>query len=243
MALFTDGAITSIEELSGYDTQLLTVSNLEGIDVSRKLALAQEELSVEVTGLLGRAAAHAALEQVAVTPSVKLWHVYRTLEMVYRDAFHSQLNDRYAGKRDEYRGLAQWAYSQVLQGGLGIAADPVARATPPQVAPAAGSLDEGTYYVAVAWTNAAGEEGDCSTATEIQAASSSFGVQTLAPNGVHGWNVYCGAEPAAMTLQNSTPLAPGETWRQPALSTTRRAAGKGQEPTYWLPVPRIIQRG
>src|SRR4051794_23807345 len=152
MALFTDGAITSIEELSGYDTQLLTVATVEGIDVSRKLLLAQEELSVEVTGLLGRQSVAPALEQVVVTTAVKLWHAYRTLEMVYRDAYHSQLNDRYAGKRDEYRTLAQWAYRQVLQGGLGVAADPVARATPPQVIPAGGNLGDGTYYVSVAWT-------------------------------------------------------------------------------------------
>jgi hypothetical protein len=35
MALFTDGTITSIEELAGHDTQLLAVANVEGIDVSR----------------------------------------------------------------------------------------------------------------------------------------------------------------------------------------------------------------
>lgn len=50
MALFTDGAFTSIEELKGHDTQLLNVATTEGIDVTRKLALAQEELSVEVSG-------------------------------------------------------------------------------------------------------------------------------------------------------------------------------------------------
>ena len=98
MALFTDGAITSIEELSGHDTQLLTVATVEGIDVSRKLALAQDEIAVEVASLLGRQAAPPALEQVVVTPAMKLWHAYRTLEMVYRDAYHSQLNDRYGGQ-------------------------------------------------------------------------------------------------------------------------------------------------
>ena len=114
MALFTDGAISSIEDLTGHDTQLLNVANVEGIDVTRKLALAQEELGVEVAGLLGRRCYRAtgappAIEQVVVTPPLKLWHVFRTLEMVYRDAYHSQLNDRYAGKRDEYREMAKWA--------------------------------------------------------------------------------------------------------------------------------------
>ena len=40
--------------------------------------------------------------QVVVTPPLKLWHTFRTLEMVYGDAYNSQLNDRYAGKRDEF---------------------------------------------------------------------------------------------------------------------------------------------
>ena len=243
MALFTDGAITSIEELAAHDTQLLTVANGEGIDVSRKLTLAQDEISVEVAGLLERHSAPPALEQVVVTPAVKLWHAYRTLELVYRDAYHSQLNDRFAGKRDEYRTLAEWAYNHVIQGGLGIAAEPMERATPPEVVAAAGSLDDGTYYVSAAWTNSAGEEGACSTPTEIRTSNSSFAVRTAAPARVRGWNVYCGSDPQAMVLQNPTPLAPGEAWIQPALSGTGRAAGKGQEPTYRFPVPRILQRG
>jgi len=159
MALFTDGAISSIEELAGHDTQLLTVASVEGIDVSRKIALAQEEISVEVTGLLGRHSAPPALQQVVVTAAIKLWHAYRTLELVYRDAYHSQLNDRYAGKRDEYQTLVHWAYNHVIQSGLGIAADPVRRASPPQVMPSAGILEEGTYYVSVAWINGSGDEG------------------------------------------------------------------------------------
>jgi len=243
MALFTDGAISSIEELAGHDSQLLTVANVEGIDVSRKLVLAQEELAVEVTGLLGRHAAPPALEQVVVTPAIKLWHAYRTLELVYRDAFHSQLNDRYGSKRDEFRTLAQWAYNHVIQSGLGIAADPVHRAAAPEVVPAAGSLDDGTYYVSVAWTNGSGDEGACSTPTEIRTSGGSFAVRTTAPAGVHGWNVYCGSDTASMTLQNAAPLAPDATWTQPALSVNGRMAGTGQEPGYRLPVPRMLQRG
>jgi hypothetical protein len=114
MALFTDGAITSIEDLRGHDTQLLNVATVEGIDVTRKLALAQEELWVEVAGMLGRLNAPPAIRQVVVTPPLKLWHIFRTLEMVYADAYNSQLNDRYGGRRDEYHEKAKWAYNKVL---------------------------------------------------------------------------------------------------------------------------------
>jgi hypothetical protein len=250
MALFTDGAIASIEELRGHDTQLLNVATVEGIDVTRKLALAQEELGVEVAGLLGQTmltgqlSAPPAIGQVVVTPPLKLWHIFRTLEMFYRDAYNSQLNDRYAGKRDEYHEMAKWAREQVVQSGLGISADPVARAATPDVRPAAGRLADGTYYIAAAWTNSAGEEGASSIPTMIQVSGSSFAVQTTAPSNVKGWQVYCGTDPATMTLQNASTLAPGQTWVQPdTLSSTGRLAGSGQTATFRLPVPRTIQRG
>jgi len=250
MALFTDGAVTSIEDLRGHDTQLLNVATVEGIDVTRKLALAHEELCVEVAGLLGRLGlpgqpiAPAAIEQVVVTPPLKLWHIFRTLEMVYGDAYNSQLNDRYAGKRDEYHGRVKWAYDQVIQGGLGIVTNPMEQATTPAVQPSAGGLADGIYYVAIAWTNAAGEEGACSIPATIQVSGSSFTAQTAAPPNVKGWNVYCGTSPATMTIQNAPALAVGQTWVQPdTLSTTGRLAGSGQTPTYRLPVPRTIPRG
>jgi hypothetical protein len=250
MALFTDGAISSIEDLRGYDTQLLNVATVEGIDVTRKLALAQEEISLEVAGLLGSTGqlgwlyAPPVIEQVVVTPPLKLWHIFRTLEMVYRDAYNSQLNDRYAGKRDEYHEMVKWAYEQVIQGGLGIATDPVPQAATPEVAQAAGGLADGGYYVAVAWTNSAGEEGGSSIPATIQVSGSSFAVQTTAPANVKGWNVYCGTDTATMTMQNGQPLAPRQTWVQPdTLTTTGRLAGTGQSPSYRLPVPRTIQRG
>src|SRR5450759_673547 len=147
MALFTDGAVTSIEDLRGHDTQLLNVATVEGIDVTRKLALAQEELSIEVAGLLdqmktppgiyevagllGGLNAPPAVQQVVVTPPLKLWHIFRTLEMVYQDAYNSQLNDRYAGRRDEYHEMVKWAYNQVIQSGMGIATNPVEQAATP----------------------------------------------------------------------------------------------------------------
>ena len=87
--------------------------------MTRKLALAQEELGLELETLLsqlrtplllGGLNAPPAVDQVVVTPPLKLWHTFRTLEMVYGDAYNSQLNDRYAGKRDQFHERAKWAY-------------------------------------------------------------------------------------------------------------------------------------
>jgi hypothetical protein len=250
MALFTDGAVTGIEDLRGHDSQLLNVATVEGIDVTRKLALAQEELTVEVVGLLEQMKMPvgiyevATIRQVVVTPPLKLWHIFRTLEMVYGDAYNSQLNDRYGGKRDEYREMVKWAYNKLRQSGLGMVMNPVEQAATPAINPSAGGLADGSYYAAVAWTNAAGEEGASSTPAMIQVSGSSFAVQTTAPANVKGWNVYCGTSPTTMTKQNPATLALGQTWVQAdTLSTTGRLAGNGQKPTYRLAVPRAIQRG
>src|SRR5690349_21619073 len=121
MALFTDGPASTIEDLTAQDSQLLDVAQVEGIDLTRKLALAQEEAALEIEGLLETLRpVDAALwaptsmgpANVVVTPALKAWHTFRTLEAVYRDAYHSQLNDRYAAKRDEFRERAKWAYEK-----------------------------------------------------------------------------------------------------------------------------------
>jgi hypothetical protein len=247
MALFTDGDVSSIEDLRGYDTQLLDVANTEGIDVTRKLKLAQDEIAAEITAMLARRAwfkAPVDPGRVVVTPPLKLWHMFLSLELVYRDAYRSQVNDRYAGKRDEFHGMVKWAWDKLIEIGLGLLDDPVARAATPHVLPAAGGLD-GTYYVAAAWTNAAGAEGSSSIPATIDIAGGSFAVQTGGgPANAKGWNIYAGTSPTTLTRQNDRPLAPGETWLQPsAISTSGPPASCGQAPDYLLPVPRTIQRG
>lgn len=167
MALFTDGPPCSIEDLSAQDSQLLNVANVEGIDVTQKLELAHEELSLELYSLLTRMGyvgqlsylqPKPNLDTVAVTPPLKLWHACHSLEMVYADAYNSQLNDRYAGKRDEYHQRASWAYDKLVQNGLGIVQLPMARAATPVVTTAAGTIPDGTYYVTMAWVNLAGKK-------------------------------------------------------------------------------------
>lgn len=251
MALFTDGEVSSIEDLQGYDTQLLEVANIEGIDVTRKLIQAQTEIAAEVATLLARRLRLTSFyfpppsESVVVTAPLKLWHTFLALELVYRDAHYSQLNDRYAGKRDEFHDRVKWAYDKVIQTGLGIATDAVPRALSPNVQPCAGGLPDGTYYVSAACTNAKGEEGASSEPATIQISGSSFSVQAAeAAANVRGWNVYAGSTPVGLTLQNSSPLALTQTWAQPNIVLTGgRIAGDGQAPDYLLPVPRTIQRG
>src|SRR5262249_50770381 len=131
MALFTDGPASSMEDLTGQDSQLLDVASTEGIDVTRKLELAQEEVTLELGALLATN-----IGDVVVTPALKLWHTFRTLELVYADAYQNQLNDRYAGKRDEFAKRVKWAYDMLIRTGIGIVTQPVPRAETPTLASA-----------------------------------------------------------------------------------------------------------
>jgi len=259
MALFTDGPVSSIPDLTARDSQLLTVASVEGIDVTQKLALAQDELALELGTLLTRLSYVGQLfwvppqpniGSVVVTPALKLWHTLRTLELVYSDAYNSQLNDRYGGKRDQFHEMATWAYDKLVDTGIGIASFPLAQAAVPQVvtaqAPPPGiELPDGTYYVTMAWTNSQGEEGACAELTAITTSASTFAVLPgTAPPNATGWNLYIGTTPGNLSLENGSPIAPGVTWLQPGtLTPGGRAPGSGQSPSYVKPVPRMIQRG
>lgn len=243
MALFTDGPPAAIEDLAAQDSQLLNIASTEGIDLTAKLGLAQEAIGLELEELLQRGS-NFRLEHVVVTPPLRLWHTYRTLESVYRDAYNSQLNDRYAGKRDQFRELSIWAYNRVLQAGVGIALLPVPQAPGPELRPAPGALADGTYFAAMAWVNAAGEEGACSKPTAIEVTGGAFEAYAPEPpRQATGWSLYAGRSSEAMTRQNGSPLASGTSWLAASVSDWGARPGKGQSPNLTHAIPRVLQRG
>jgi hypothetical protein len=247
--LFTDGPISTIDDLTAQDSQLLDVASAEGIDLTRKLALAQEATAIDLESVLRRRDPHLRLGQVVVTPALRLWHTYRTLAMAYGDAYYDQLNDRFAKKRDEFAGLGKWAHERLVLTGIGIALRPVPRAGIPNVAATVGEVTNGTYYVTMAWVNAEGEEGASAVPAVITTSGSGFLVETGEAGGagstrISGWNVYAGNGPDAMVRQNAGTIAASAAWTQAnALATSGKAPGQGQEPNYLCALPRIIQRG
>jgi hypothetical protein len=256
MALFTDGAPCGIEDLSAQDSQLMAVANSEGIDLTQKLRLAHEELGLELQGLLTRLSGRAyglslepSLDSVAVTPAVKLWHAFRTLELAYADAYSNQLNDRYAGKRDQFHERARWAKEKMMQNGVGMVRCPVPKPAVPALGTAPGAMPDGTYYLTMAWVNPGGEEGACADTSVVNISSSTLTVQvgtndSPAPRNASGWNVYIGQDPDHMTSQNAIPIPVNGTWVQPnAVGTSGRRPGTGQRPDILRPVPRVIPRG
>lgn len=255
MALFTDGPPSCILDLTARDTQLLNVAVAEGIDVTQKLALAQDELALELGTMLSRASFNDQafwltpqpdLGSVVITPPVKLWHTLRTLELVYADAYCSQLNDRYAGKRDQFRHMAERAFEKLIETGIGMASYPVPQPGSPSVVAVPGPpLPNDTYFVTVAWVNGQGEEGASAIPAAVTTSTGTLSARPGPPPGnAAAWNVYVGTAPDSMSLQNPLPLALGQLWLQPVtLRTGGRAPGSGQSPSFIQPVPRLIQRG
>jgi hypothetical protein len=254
MALFTDGHPSSIEFMAGLDSQLLNVASAEAIDVRRKVELAYEEVGLDLNALLKRAdiaerpmwaVVQPKLNDVVVTTALKLWHAYRTLELVYADAYNSQLNDRYQGKSKQFHEMAVSYRERLIDAGTGMVSIPVPQTMTPALMTAPGSLPDDIYYATASWVNRVGEEGASASPAAIATASSSFSALLgPAPANATGWNVYVGTDPDGMTLQNSSPLDVGVAWVQPVwISATGRRPGCGQAPNYVQALPRIIQRG
>ena len=243
MALFTDGPASTIQDLAAQDSQLLNVASAEGIDVTVKLGLAHETIGLEVEELLRRGSGFG-LSHVVVTPALRLWHTYRTLEFIYRDAYHGQLNDRYGGKRDQFQELSKWAYNRLLLAGVGVTLTPIPRARALDARPAGGALPAGIYYVSMAWVNAAGEEGSCCEPVSIEVTGGGIEAgPAAAPAGGVGWNLYAGTAAETMTRQNGAPIAPGTSWVTATLVESGIRPGDGQIPNLTHAVPRVLQRG
>src|ERR1043166_8798551 len=212
MALFTDGPLASFDDLRDQDSQIGDVASVEGIDVTVKLVLAHEQVGMELEQLLSGLQP---IEKVVETVPLKLWDTYRAIEMVYADAYYSHLNDRYKAKRDQFHDLSDYAFLILEHLGVGFVNFPVPRAEMPVLAAASGSLPPGTYYATMAWVNHDNEEGQAARGDAVQVFDGGFTVTPRnPPEAAAGWNVFGGMGPTTMVLQNSSPLAVGEIWRQ-----------------------------
>lgn len=256
MALFHDGPISATADLQRYESDILSVASIEEIDLGTKIALAQRELANEVVLFLLRrrnlrddpwwgVRREREVKDVVVTGPLRQWHIHKSLALVYRDAYNNQLNDRYQGKWQQYEALAKGSERTYFQIGIGLVADPVPKASTPALTTAVGAGAGGTYYVAIAWVNAAGHEGAPSDLAEL---STSDGQQLVVsagppPDSVTGWNVYAGSSPDSVTLQTAASLPLGGSWTMNAGLSSGAALGEGQRPSWFVVDHRTIERG
>jgi hypothetical protein len=247
MALLADGELNQVADLRNYDSSVLEVAAVEGIDLTAKLELAREALLSEARTALGRGAAQPyQTGQVAATPDLTRMHAYTTLEFVYRDAYFSQLNDRYGGRWREYRREALNAWERVRANGLGIVVRPISRSSVPTLTLTAGGFEPATYYVQTTWTRQDGAESEPSEVVTITGAAG-HGLSVApapAPADVDGWNIFIGYSTTALQKQNSTRLTPGQAWTLPSsVLQPGLAAGRGQTPDIYFQPQRGTCRG
>jgi hypothetical protein len=255
MALFYDGPISDTTDLQRYESDILNVASVEGIDLGAKISLAQRELADKLLLFLLRRPylqdpwlgdrREREAEDVVVTGPLRQWHVYKSLAFVYRDAYNNQLNDRYQGKWQEYEGLAKASERTYFQIGVGLVPDPVPKPAVPTLSSVIGADAGGTYYVAVTWVNAAGHEGAPSDLAELTTSDGQQLVVSVGapPESVAGWNVYVGTSPEDVTLQNAMSLPANGSWTMNGGLSTGAALGGGQRPSWFVVDHRVIERG
>src|SRR5580704_16431730 len=225
--LLTDGNPNTDEDLRVYESGILEVSHEEMINLVAKLGLATEEISEIVLNLLLDQTTVASggdvtrrmlgVSDVVVTRQMKRWHALYTLAIFYRDAYNDQLNDRYLAKWNEYLLLARGAQDLTTQYGIGLATTPVPQAGTPVLGVAPGLLPATVYYVQITWVSATGAEGNPSKATAYETSLASVLTVTNGapvPSVATGFNVYIGLTDCTTTLQNSAPIAVGQTFTE-----------------------------
>src|SRR6266702_2622362 len=167
--LLTDTPAIEIEDLADHETVILDTASAEGINLTVKIRLARDEVGLQLLAQLPQLGlVNIALKNIVLTPALRLWLIFHTLEIVYRDAYHNQLNDRYKAKWDEYKDLSTFASGLLFQVGVGTVVNPIPQAVHPRLSLVGGSLTPAKYFVQVAWRNAGGEEGNTSEMTALQ---------------------------------------------------------------------------
>ena len=254
--LLTDGRPNDTEALRAYESSILELANTEQIELDKKLDLALGEISEDILDVLldhtrsydpqSTIRRSIGVSDVVVTPQLRRWHTVHTLEAVYRDAFHNQLNDRYKGQFEQYHELSKNAREHTLRFGIGLVSLPIPKAQQPSFSFVPGLIPATTYYVRVSWVGPGGKEGTPSDETTYDAPAGSLPKVTAVnpPAVASGFNVYLGPAPGCGKLQNSTPVAVGASFTLPITGLANGpSAGNGQTPDTYVIGGRTLRRG
>ncbi len=257
MALFLDGPSVTVDTLTEYDSNVLSVAASEGINLTTKILLAQESMQLEIIRLLRRGefcdltslwGQARGIEHVVWSTAMRVWQVYRSLGLIYRDAFYSQLNDRHQARAKEYDMLANTARREFVEHGVGLVSLPLRRPPQPVAALVPASEDSGTYYFAASYGSEAGQESAASAVLSVDVADGNAVDLTLGPDSAtraSGWNLYAGKAPEQMFRQNDSLIDLSSDWAYlPSSAMTSGAQpGPGQAPDRNWPLHRYLQRG
>ncbi|MEZ5365149.1 MAG: hypothetical protein R2748_23185 [Bryobacterales bacterium] len=265
MALFTDGDVSTPNDLVGYEADIQEVGSAAGIDLAVKLELAHEEVGAQLDASSRRpgnvyqsgsggwqttsgeaALARYDVSQIVVTPPLKLWVTFQALTLFFRDAHTRRANDKYLAKWREYGEMAKWARELLLQTGIGLAANPIPRPRVPEIDSVGSTLGPLSMFVRMTWLDAEGREsaGSAEKAVKTLSAKALRVTPKAPPAGVTNWNVYVGQSRGEALKQNADPLPLGSAWVMTETGIEPGAQiGDGQPADMYLTAPRYLQRG
>jgi hypothetical protein len=259
MALFTDAAVVTLDDLLQFETSLVQIASSHAINVETKIKLATDAISETLMLWLVRAGASdpqylsrrfLGLSTVVVTPGLQRWLCFESLSRFFAEAYNLQLNTRFQGKWTEYQQDARQASELVFMSGLGIVYSPLPKPAVPLVSVQDGTAPPLAMFIEAAWVDGYGNEGAASPVSGVILSGANSVVVEMAegavnvPTAATGWNAYAGTDEHDLTKQNSAPLSIGSTWQLPSTGLVNgpEALG-GQRPNYYIILPRTTQRG
>lgn len=261
MALFTDGPAATVDDLRRYDSSAGSLAHDAGINLDDKLAVAAEEVGQAIfyfllshstpafngilTGPPGEARRQRlGLSDVMVTPAVRRWTSLKALAGLYRDAYQSDVTDRYRKKWDEFEQLAREAEDFVFGTGVGLSLNAVPKAPVPRIDQVTGTATGTDCVVRATWVSQGGEGAPSNTWHATLAPGDQVSMQSAPPAGVTGWNVYVAPTDSTPLLQNDSPMPVDGGWRMPMGSLAQgRPILEGQPPDYIVVDRRLVPRG
>ncbi len=259
MALFTDEAVVTLNDLLAFEASLEGVASSYGIDVDNKISLATGAISDKLMlWLLNSGASDPqwlnrrilGLSTVVVTPSLQRWICFESLARVFAEAYNVQLNTRFQGKLTEYQQEAKSASDVFYQSGVAIVYNPLPKPAVPLLSVQAGSLLAQPIFIQTAWIDATGNESALSIVNgSVLPDNSSFAAAMAegalgSPSAATGWNVYAGSQSENLTRQNGDPLAIGSTWQLPSSGLQVGPNPlDGQPPMFYITLSKQIKRG
>lgn len=259
MALFTDADVVTLDDLLEFETSLVQVASSHGINVETKIRLSTGAISDKLMLWLLRAGASdpqylnrrlLGLSTVVVTPPMERWICLDSLARFFGEAYNVQLNTRFQGKWTEYQNEASEAEELTFMSGIGIVYNALPKPAMPLVSIMNGTAPAVAMFIETAWTDNHGNEGATSPVNGlILNGASTIAVAMAegaldAPKAAIGWNVYAGTSDSDLTRQNSMPLPIGSTWQLPNTGLIDGAGSlNGQQPNFYIALPRTIQRG
>ncbi len=259
MALYTDAAVITLEDLTPLEATVAQVAASHGISIENKISLAIGVVSDKLLAWLHNAGSsdpqwptrrRLGLTTVVMTAALRRWVAFEALARVFAEAYNVQLNTRFQAKWTEYQQEAARASDLFVLEGLGIVSNPLPRPAMPLISVQSGTTPSQAILVQTSWTDTNGNESALSLPNQSVLPDQSSIVVAMAegalsaPTAAIGWNVYAGSEAGRLTRQSATPLAIGLTWNLPATGLEIGAQPlDGQMPTLYVSLTKQIKRG